>query len=329
MGKDNKKKKRLSKEDKKNLTRCSVLLMASLVNLTVASLAWFTNNRENDIRPNRFDTAANVDLASKIPENSTSWSLPFSQFISALGFNDHKTSDAKYIQTSEVGSEIQMVMTPDENFGNYSDSETDTENEISLYPGTSGKLTFYIVPKIDGDMKVNIVFNLVSYNEDGSVSADTLVNSLLKGHILFFKNRDPESGVYSDLIYDKEKNTFSFELLKQSAEKGKYYPVTFYWVWPRTSLQLICSKDELEKQTMLNDDEKTSIIDDGAREMIKEIMTENISYFVSDSNLEITEEKIDSKDKEFINYIKRGWDKSDQRIGMRSDYILLKITAER
>lgn len=227
MGEDKKKKKILTKEDKKNIARCSVLLLVSLVNLTVASVAWFTSNRENDIKPNRFDTASS---SFEISTHGIQEDNIFAEQLTQLGHNNDGLITDNGNITGTGGSTVRWFMSDESHMNNYDG------NSSGIYPGSYGKTRLFIVPGKDGDLSLNIKLSAVPYTDGGSdniLERNTgSANDFLSGHLMFFRKYSEETGKYSDILLKNENDemTFTFEI--ENAVKGQEYPLDIYWIWP-------------------------------------------------------------------------------------------------
>jgi len=328
MGKDKKKKTKLSKEDKKNLTRCSVLLMASLVNLTVASLAWFTSNRENDIKPNRFDSKG-VPFELAAVGGAGLYDDVLGQVPDGKKFTDEdvyrsngglKLSDGTIVSEGTITSgngKIRWAMNSENNLKNYSDGQNDyDENEYLICPGSNGSLKFYIIPLENGsfDYDLSLKIDLYSnYYNNAAVSPETIehmpafssdsrVKQIASGHIMFFRNRvqlEDGSYRYSGRIECDESMNMSFEKHIENAVKDTGYPETIYWVWPSLMGQMLLPDDN---NILPGKYPPVFSIQDEKEKYIQEL-TENYSdyfygYMSSDPEIEITNSSINETEAE-------------------------------
>ncbi|MBP5193696.1 MAG: hypothetical protein J6126_03090 [Clostridia bacterium] len=130
------------------------------------------------------------------------------------------------------------------------------EDKYNLMPGAYGTLTFFLKPASEERLNLNFTIRLGAYvlgydNEDNEVfrelttEHDSDVLNLLKGHFLFFTERDGatyDGFVYSGFITSGE---FSFDTSEHVAisgtgtEKDGSYEVTLYWEWPLTYYEII------------------------------------------------------------------------------------------
>lgn len=133
--------------------------------------------------------------------------------------------------------------------GKMVDEAPKTSDEIKLAPGSFGYITFYIVPKLDGDhvFEVSIQFtgsNKNELNTDSAIYDYADAETLMNGHILLFSSRSAVGLTayyhYSGLITD----AFTYDTAEHTAERIQvggdyYYPVTVYWIWPSTFGQMV------------------------------------------------------------------------------------------
>jgi hypothetical protein len=149
--------------------------------------------------------------------------------------------------------QVSWMMSTDSNLGNSGDMD-----EPGIYPGSSGSLTFYVIPHAAGTLQLTFTLNLELYQEateetgfkvtkeimaaqeDVPTAAtteiqlakqdDVIVQSLLEGHLLFFQNKT-EAGLLEDWISG---DTFEATITAKADQDGNVIPVpvTIYWVWP-------------------------------------------------------------------------------------------------
>ncbi|MGN0538108.1 MAG: hypothetical protein ACI4M3_09050, partial [Acutalibacteraceae bacterium] len=100
---------------------------------------------------------------------------------------------------SSNGGEIKWKLSDDSNIGNYSENNT-KDTSKGIQPGSSGKITFYVIAKRNGILNVSFSLSTILYKENTATTieeiTDTAVTKLVKGHILFFEKF--ENSVYSN-----------------------------------------------------------------------------------------------------------------------------------
>ena len=110
------------------------------------------------------------------------------------------------------------------------------DSQESILPGANGKLEFYIIPKKDDVKSVTVSFDINGYvytteNKRVVKSADTTLQNLMQGHILFFQQLDDVCGYQKWLKADEP---FVIEAPNNgSFKKDVPYKVTIYWIWPQ------------------------------------------------------------------------------------------------
>lgn len=205
---------------RKQITRSLLLSLAALGVIVIACYAWFVRN-----------TTVSGALGS-ISAGGSTFELAS---VGAIGAFDKITPEEWKVDGTEatyqvennpltvyqtgVKNPILWRIAPDSNLGNTSDGN-------GIYPGTSGDLQFYVIPKRDGSLKLTFDLELLpldaSYQE---ISGDDTLSKLLSGHLLFSYTFSDQSGM---VPYD----TNSFSLTIQDARADTPYLVTLHWRWP-------------------------------------------------------------------------------------------------
>ena len=160
------------------------------------------------------------------------------KFAAGKGTELQIGADTYYVSE---GGNIRLQVSPDNNLNNESGNTME-----GIAPGTSGKLTFYVIPRAKGYHEFTLRMNFTAYKKSESAESDIQlidnadINNLLNGHILFFRNYSEEQG-YTDRIETGGtlKITGNTELSPEEA-----IPVTIYWVWPEY-LQSFMNSGEL------------------------------------------------------------------------------------
>lgn len=153
-----------------------------------------------------------------------------------------------FFETSSDKYAINWLLNDTSNVGNYSE-ETPTggweaywanppkgveRQDKAIEPGSSGSLTFYVVPKYDGKVELNLNLSLIPYKKEGdqfkeiTEGNDKTAKNFIDGHILFFL----EKGTDQKEIQWIKDGTFKIEI--ENAEKNKEYGYTLYWCWPQS-----------------------------------------------------------------------------------------------
>ena len=142
----------------------------------------------------------------------------------------------------------------------FRNEKPNTDDEV-IKPGDFGTISFDIIKKVEGDLKLNIDFTTygVKHVLNGTVvdgvthnyvsldpTVDEEVMRYLRGHIVFFGNREPimTGGVatgeyyYSDLLTDNRISLDTSTVTPEDVDGVDHYRVTIYWIWPSTYAQI-------------------------------------------------------------------------------------------
>jgi hypothetical protein len=225
-----------------------------------------------------------------------------------------KTTDAD-------NARIRWVMNADSNMNNVSGSEG------TIQPGTSGKLTFYVIPKVDGTLKLNFNLQTDLYTDNERLQTDELVKKLVEGHILFFQKceEEGESKYYDDIITDGK---FSKTIPDAVAEKQ--YEYTIYWTWVYVFGQNLLPKGNKVIEPWVSDDVRKKLFDDMtggnyAKYFYDEELKE--SKQIDSDKLESVYDGVYSSD-DFIEISER-YNDADEYIGEKVRYIVITLKAEK
>ena len=242
----------LAKEIEKNkrkVVRNIVFIMAAIVAFIAICIAWFvSNNRVNgtlgsisaDMRSVELKTYGNAgihdDLLKKITKSENFW-YELGDAVSAF----FETSSDKYA--------INWLLNDTSNVGNYSEKTPDggwetywanppegvERQDKAIEPGSSGSLTFYVVPKYDGKVELNLNLSLIPYKKaegdqfnEITEENDKTAKNFIDGHILFFLEKGTDQ---KEIRWIKD-GTFKIEI--ENAKKNEEYGYTLYWCWPQS-----------------------------------------------------------------------------------------------
>jgi hypothetical protein len=329
-----------SDELKKNLkaSKCKakkgfVLVLAAVFVFAFVTVAWFINSSRTNALTSRIEAAeAGFELATvgadsgyyaKVLESDTfEWQTEW------FKGTDVKINNKDGTTTNVDCNYVNWLITADSNFGN---NKLQDEEDEGISPGTSGELTFYVIPNQGGNLTLDFTLNLSLYNYNKQLINGT-INQLFAGHLMFFESKSDE-GIYSDWIED---GTFTKTFTEAVA--GKAYPVTIYWVWPYVFGQLLLPKGSPNLPGDI------VLFDDAVREKLETNMINSISgtnsstdrlYFYSNVTINDTEitseiiESIHSGTYTAPNYtrLSQYYNYADQYIGDNVTYILLNLTA--
>lgn len=306
-----------SEEEKKKrkLLIIKIIPVAVLAFILIAvSLAWFTIDKALDL--DSFGMKS-VDSPFELKTVGSADTLQ----VDILDSNDYsKVSDDSNI-TSDENNKIYWLL----------DDESGMKNGIN--PGSHGKLTFYVVPKQSGEMKIQFNIGLTGYTaveNNGEMAyekvSDETLEKFLNGHIMFFT--DCKDGNYSGFLYDGAlTRTFS------DCEVGTPKPVTIYWVWPNTLGQiLLTSTDEYlsSESGVLFADESEE------RELFADYITQHTdNYFKTENGVSDADKTAIRKmladqtyDPSQLASLSSMYNNADETIGTSVSDLLVELTAQ-
>lgn len=299
-----------------------------LLLVSAASLGWFTSNKT--VEGNSMGLTASDNIFELGAMDRTGYFdsyLSVNEGYAPTGIKDEAGNPLTLKATGEGKPEIKWQISETDNFGNLT-------NE-GIQPGSSGRLTFYVIAKKDGDLKLTFNLDTVLYdktakeNDDNSgciISSEEAVTKLVKGHILFFRKYDAGTGIYSEQITEA-----GFDLDIAGAEKNTAYKTELYWVWPLFADQIILP----ENDSLLKAKGYKRILENSA----SLITADNLSRFfaVSGDTSDVSYEMVTNMelgsafagfDSEYYNRINAKWNEADQLIGTNVGYVELRLTAD-
>ena len=236
------------------------VMLAALIAIIVASIAWFVSNNKVDF------TGVNIRAAGSEFDLAASGSTKgvYDKLLSVLDGEVNEINNNKYSATSGNRTAISWAITDDSNLRNEKDKS------LGIEPGSSGSITFYIIPHKNGALNVSMTLSLTGYTlgdtGTGELKPEFLTKikedaqQLLEGHILLFAGYDGEKNSYKGWIsqdgnpwtmslkYDSTDSTLSYEKGEliwstQNATAENAYPVTVYWIWPELLESYLLKKE--------------------------------------------------------------------------------------
>lgn len=236
------------------------------------------------------------------------------------------------------------------------------DGEKGLGPGSSGSITFYILPKTNGPLTVTLNINLEGYSatvnqydipghyyfkaSDLEKIEDTPSNTKYKSvrylntHLLFFTEKmtnKSNKDHYAGLI-DNGKLELSFP----NCTANVLEPVTLYWIWPNTFSQYICisssgSIAEAHPDESEESDYKTA--QSSATESIRTYVINNVTNIlegISEQDaLALLSSNPSAENPVFnetlansnITELSTGYNNADTEIGTNVHYFLMTLTS--
>lgn len=197
----------------KTFFRTGPIVIAAAIVMIALSIAWFVSNTKVDATGVQIRAAGSeFDLAAEAKPDVQSATGTYDNLLDVLPGATLSIGDKKFRYTGEGKTSISWAITDDSNMQNNKD--------LGIEPGSSGKLTFYIISHKDGPLSVNINLIFTGYHVEGwnstaaANTAEMAVKSsdlkeldeptqqLLEGHVLFFAGYDEKSNSYKAWISD-------------------------------------------------------------------------------------------------------------------------------
>lgn len=198
------------KDQWKTFFRTGPIVIATAIVMIAVSIAWFVSNTKVDATGVQIRAAGSeFDLAAEAKTDVESATGAYDNLLDVSPGATLSIEDKKFGYTGEGKTSISWAITDDSNMQNNKD--------LGIEPGSSGKLTFYIISHKDGPLSVNINPTFTGYYVEGwnSTAAtntavklsdlkelDKTTQQLLEGHVLFFAGYDEKSNSYKAWISD-------------------------------------------------------------------------------------------------------------------------------
>ena len=200
------------KDQWKTFFRTGPIVIAAAIVMIAVSIAWFVSNTKVDATGVQIRAAGSeFDLAAEANQDVESATGAYDNLLDVSPGATISIGDKKFGYTGKETS-ISWAITDDSNMQNNED--------LGIEPGSSGKLTFYIISNKDGPLSVNINLIFTGYHVEGwnsTAAANTAeidvkssdlkkidepTQQLLEGHVLFFAGYDEELNSYKAWISD-------------------------------------------------------------------------------------------------------------------------------
>lgn len=236
--------------DKRKIIRNMIFIAAAAIALIAIGIAWFVSNSR--VGASLGTVSADIESVELRTKGSSGIHDDLLKQLMKQETHESWYSVLKAVlDTSPERYTVNWLLSDESNIGNYSIDQDDWESywknpnnhrqDRAIEPGSSGTLTFYVVPKKAGDIKLNMQLSLMPYKYDTAVEgnfkeADNYTKDLVSGHILLFLEENDSS----ETDVSKANTTLhwlkdgSFSLSITGAKKDQEYPYTLYWCWPQT-----------------------------------------------------------------------------------------------
>lgn len=190
---------------KKMISLCITLTVAVLAVAAFLSRAWFANN--DTVTANDFRIVATEQNGFELRTEG----------------DEIRSELEKYLQDSSAPC---WLLTSESNLLNYGD-------QTGISPGSSGSLTFYVIPRTDGSLSINCALDIrpVMKGEPTPVTAAAAAK-VLRGHLLFICKYTC-GGTEQQALVDVRNGTFQIEL-PDNTTANQEQQITLDWFWPYT-----------------------------------------------------------------------------------------------
>ena len=277
------------KDARKQITRSILLALTALAVIAFACYAWFVSTKRvtGSIRPVQL-LGSTFELASAGNMGAYDHMLPNGLNISGDSWKPSGTV------TSTGKASILWQVSGSSNLNN-------TEETGCIQPGSKGTIQFFVIPKADGELKLNFQIELLPMQENSSkleIPEDDDLNNLLKGHFLFQYSTDGTNFSWIPC------STGQFSLTFTGCTADTPIPVTLNWRWPYL-LRLVTKHTEVVGW-----------------------MKEDTRYFFYDHGLAVAPPtELQPNVGNFAQY-DRYYNNADEYIGENAYGVLLRLTAE-
>ena len=328
---------------KRALIKLGAMGVITVIILIFATIAWFSMNRTVETSGMSVTTA---DIPFEIAAKGTAVRND-TEFIKADSAYGYGNADyvSGYYATGGSDSQIKIRYTPVAN--------EDTE----FGPGSSGTIEFYVIPKQNGDLSVQIDLDVIGYRSLGEttttvnrISELTTANSgleqsvidqyksadnYLKGHIMFFEEEgDTAESTREASRYYYKKPIVSKTLNKTFTNARKDVPqkVTIHWMWTNTLGQIALKNNDSELRSdypVVQDveDDGTDISNTDKAKVIQYLKDNKSTIF--ENYASVTDSEIDNaKDKANFKKLSDGYNDADYLIGSSVSYFMIDITVK-
>ena len=217
------------KDARKQITRSILLALTALAVIAFACYAWFVSTKRvtGSIRPVQL-LGSTFELASAGNMGAYDHMLPNGLYISGDSWKHSGT-----VTSTGKASILWQV--------SGSSSLNNTEETGCIQPGSQGAIQFSVIPKADGELKLNFQIELLPMQEQGDkleILENETLNNLLKGHFLFQYSTEGTNSSWVPC------STGQFSLTFTDCTADTPIPVTLNWRWPYL-LRLVTDQPEV------------------------------------------------------------------------------------
>ena len=148
------------KDQWKTFFRTGPIVIAATIVMIAVSIAWFVSNTKVDATGVQIRAAGSeFDIAAEAKPNVESATGAYDDLLSVSKGATLSIGNKNFGYTGEGKTSISWAITDDSNMQNNKD--------LGIEPGSSGKLTFYIISHKDGPLSVNMNLTFTGYYVEG------------------------------------------------------------------------------------------------------------------------------------------------------------------
>ncbi len=254
------------KEQWSTFFKTGIIIFAALIAIIAICIAWFVSNSNVEATGAKVQAVGSeFDLAAAGTTDNKGW---YDDLLEVLPGVQKQSGDKNLLSTDESHTSITWAITKESNIKNQIDR--------GIEPGSSGSLTFYVIPHKSGSLNVALNLALIGYNTEREGNSeitkeniekiDSATQRLLEGHLLLFAGYNSDTNSYKGWISeDADQWTMNLaenislsrtkdgELIwkSENAVKDVAYPVTIYWVWPETLESYLVNSDTYTGRRLL------------------------------------------------------------------------------
>ena len=328
---------------KRKISRSFVFAIAALVAIVAIGIAWFVSNTKV--------SAIGARVSAENPISFELGSTGYRQTVEQSYFTENGSSilndgtNEPFKQYADINTGVVTSGSINLNIGT-SNLAWYLNGQENFWPGASGKLEFYIIPRQNNLKSVTITWDMEAYKKTSDTDATAvkisgdanLLNGLLSGHILLFDNLTDEKG------YSGWKNPATKSITINAPSNSSQgqdttdtqsdttatfienvpYKVTLYWVWPKYFRNYIYGSrniyGDLFTDISSNNADHTSLLN------FVEASDNKDKLFVGYSDNDNNEEIIDTMTDTILDKWSGYYDLADEYIGNNVDYVYVNIT---
>lgn len=313
-------------KDKRKAARSTVFAVAALIALIAIGIAWFVYN--NVVKGTTGRIGARNDQPFLLASMGVRQKVEESELVDD---NSQKMLSGgtakeytKYIDV-ETGLEKSGGITLHEGTSGLA---WYLNGQAGFSPGAGGKLEFYLIPQRDGLTSATLSINLSAYEKKenslkATESTNTVLQNLLKGHVLLFQKLNDEKGYVGWLGED---GSFKVE---QNFQKDVPYKITVYWKWPQYFRNYIYT------QRSTQGDLFTDLFDENTYRSVTKFVkkqqnkaSEKNKLFYDEKSIIINGDINNQMSDEVLNACTQYYNQADEYIGNNAKYIYVGMEVQ-